>query len=259
MPLLDSLERKLGHLAIPHIIRFLAIFQTVAWAMIYIRPDFVPVMAFNRELILHGQVWRLLTWAFYPTTMSPLWILFQALLLFMFSDGLEHVWGAFRVNLYIIGGIVAGNIGGLFVEAFPNNLMLDATILWAFAVFFPDVEILLFFILPTKVKYIAWLEGAAMLILFLMGGLHVRLGLIFCSLNYLIAIGPGMVRRFRNEASAMERRARFVAARPNEGAHFHKCASCGKTDVDDPHLEFRVTADGDEYCSECRPPVKAKG
>ena len=50
----------------------------------------------------------------------------------------------------------------------------------------------------------------------------------------------------------MTRRQRFESESKREAAWFHKCNVCGKTEIDDPALDFRITAAGDEICEKCR-------
>src|SRR5262249_28149046 len=122
----------------------------------------------------------------------------------------------------------------------------------AFATFFPEYEFLIMFILPVKVKYLAWFTVAGLMFAFA-NVPSARISIVFSMLNYLIAFGPSFYRQTMNQNAAVRRRGRFEQDRRPDGEVFHKCASCGKTDVDDPSLEFRVTEDGEEYCSVCRP------
>lgn len=252
MPLIDTLEKKLGHLAIPHSVRILALFQLVTWVMIKMQPQFADWISLSRDKVLHGEVWRLVTWAFDPGDISVILILFAIMIMFTMGDGLEAAWGTFRVNLYLLGGIAALDIGTMIFGFHPQGLTLSSTILFAFAVFFPNFEFLLFLILPFKAKYLAWLNGALLLLLFI-GSSAARLPIIFSMLNFFIAFGPGFIRGTKHGAVVAQRRSRFDAARTAESAAFHKCHACGKTEQDDHTLDFRVTADGEEYCTVCRP------
>jgi membrane associated rhomboid family serine protease len=256
MPLIDTLEKKLGHLAIPHSVRILALFQAVTWLMIKMQPPFADWISLDRDKVLHGEVWRLVTWAFDPGNIGPIWILFAIMIMFTMGDGLEQAWGTFRVNLYVLGGILAMDIGTMIFGFNPVGLTLYSTIFLAFAVFYPNFEFLLFFVLPVKVKYLAWLNGALLLLVFI-GSPAQRLPVLFSVLNFLVAFGPGFIRGAKHGAVVAQRKSRFDAARTSESAAFHQCASCKKTELDDKNLDFRVTADGEEYCTVCRPRTKA--
>ena len=135
------------------------------------------------------------------------------------------------------------------------GIWFNSSILLAFACIVPNFEILLFFILPVKVKWIGAFTGA-MLLYQAIAIPSAFIPVLFSVLNFLVAFGPAFVHRMKHKGVVTERRARFVAARKSETPHFHQCASCGKTELDDKTLDFRVGADGEEYCSECKPRKK---
>jgi hypothetical protein len=261
MALIDKLEAKFGHLAVPHIVKILALFQVAVFAMLWMQPAFVSWITLHPEEVMRGQVWRLITWVFIPAInlsdqLAVIWIIFAVMIMFMMGDALESVWGAFRLNLYIIGGILAVIIGAMIFDFTPQGVTLYSTIFLAFAVFFPDVEFLVFFILPVKVKYLAWINGALFL-LALIDSPSARLPILFGLANFIIAFGPGFIRGAKQGAVVAQRRNRFTAARTSESVAFHQCATCKKTELDDKNLDFRVTADGEEYCTVCRPRANA--
>ncbi|MEZ5302298.1 MAG: hypothetical protein R3F11_16935 [Verrucomicrobiales bacterium] len=93
MPSIYDLERKFGWIAIPHLIRGIAIMQAICWALGYMNPDFWGALAFSRGAIFEGQVWRLISWVFVPLTSSPIFIIFATMILWMFGDIIESAWG----------------------------------------------------------------------------------------------------------------------------------------------------------------------
>lgn len=252
MSMIASLEKKFGHLAIPHSVRILALFQVVTWLMLKMQPEFAGWIFLSRDKVLQGEVWRVITWAFMPGDFHPLWLIFAVFIMFTMGDALEAAWGTFRVNLYILGGILAVDIGTMIFGFVPQGVTLYSNIFLAFAVFFPNFEFLLFFILPVKVKYLAWLNVAGLLLVFIEHA-DSRLAIVFSLLNFIIAFGPGFIRGTKRGAVVAQRRSRFEAAKTPDHQAFHQCAVCKKTELDDPALDFRVTADGEEYCNLCRP------
>jgi hypothetical protein len=132
-----------------------------------------------------------------------------------------------------------------------TGLFLFQSLLMAFAVIYPNEEILLFFILPVKIKWIAWLN-VAMTVLFVMGDPSSFWMVLFSYLNFFVTFGPGFIKERAHMAKVGNRRAQFQEASKSGAAFFHQCVVCGKTDVDDPTLEFRVNDSGDEVCSICR-------
>jgi len=246
------MENRFGRFAIPGLVAILAGFQAAVWIMLRIQPDFISALELHRELVLQGQVWRLVTWIFIPTTSNPFWLLMAIYIMMTISAVLDRSWGAFRTNLYIFGGIISMVIGTLVFNSPPMGLTLYTSIFFAFACILPDYEFLLFFILPVKVKYLAMISGALLLLSFISEPLA-RGSIFFSVLNFLIAFGPGFIKGMKHRAVVTERRSRFESAQKQDTPHFHKCHQCGKTDMDDPHLDFRVTDDGEEYCTVCRP------
>lgn len=258
MSLINKLENKFGHHAIPGMVYIIAGLQVAVWILTKIQPDFLEWLTLNKAMILGGQVWRLVTFVFLPGQSNPVWMLVAVMLLLTVGQVLEEAWGAFRVNLYILGGIAFSATGVFLQQQWgPDvgamcSLWFGMSIFFAFACVVPNYEILLFFILPLKVKYIAML-GGAMLLLDIIDSPALRLPMLFSFLNFFIACGPAFWRDFTQRAKATARRSRFESAQSSSDSFFHKCATCSKTDADDATLEFRVTADGEEYCSICKP------
>lgn len=251
MSLINTLENKLGRYAIPGLVNILAGFQVIVWVMIKLQPEFGEFIVLDRSAVLHGQLWRLVTWVFVPTANSPIWLFFAVMLMTMMGQGLEQAWGAFRLNLYIFGGIAFVASGAIIFNCAALGIPLYTTILFAFAVFFPDEEFLIFFILPLKVKWIAALSGAVLL-LAVLGQPDARLPILFSMLNFLIAFGPGFLKGASQRAVAAERKSRFNSATRPPDSFLHKCHACGKTELDDPKLDFRVNAEGEDICGVCR-------
>ena len=283
MSLINTLENKFGRHAIPGLVNLIAGCQVAVWILLRFQPGFQDWLALNKTMILHGEVWRLVTFVFLPGHSNPIWMLVSVMLLLMIGRTLEQAWGPFRVNLYILGGIVfsaagvllqqqlaidgllrnAGMEGGLDPEVIEQlrgtadvgamcSLWFGMSIFFAFACVVPNYEILLFMILPLKVKYIAMLGGAKLLLDFISAG-PLRVPMFFSLLNFFIACAPICWKNFTQRTKVASRRARFESAQRPAGEFFHQCALCRKTELDDPHLEFRVTSDGEEYCSVCNP------
>lgn len=251
MSFINSLENRFGHHAIPGIVTMLAWFQVAVWILIKIRPEFASALQLEPALVYKGEVWRLITWVFLPSTDSPIFLLFAVMLMMTFSEALDQAWGPFKVNLYVFGGIFFMILGAMVFDSPPYGLTLYTSIFLAFAVIAPNYELMLFFILPVKVKWLAAITGGLLLLTCLDTPSH-RLPIFFSLLNFFLAFGPGFVRWLKHRGTVVERRARYEAAQAPEGAWLHKCHSCGKTDLDDPKLDFRVGADDEDCCNICR-------
>lgn len=256
MPLIDKLEAKLGRFAIHGLVQIIAILQLLTLVLfLFISADardaYFDFLTLRPDRVLHGEVWRLFTYIFIPRSTSIIFAVIGAMFLMWLGRGLEQAWGAFRVNLYVLGGMLALAIGALIFGYDANAMWLLQTLLFAFACIYPNEEILLFLILPVKIKWIAWL-GAATSVLIVLAYPSAGIPLLFSHLNFLIVFVPDFFRQRVRLAKVADHRSRFEAAQPAPGVSFHRCTVCRKTELDDPSLEFRVTDAGEEICSKCR-------
>ncbi|MCB1225046.1 MAG: hypothetical protein KDK99_04470 [Verrucomicrobiales bacterium] len=254
--MISRLEARWGRFAIPGLVQILAWMQFLTLILIYVSsPEaqitFIRFLQLDPDKLMHGEVWRIFSHLFIPRTFSPLLALIGTLFLVFIGRGLDEAWGPFRVNLYVLGGALCLTAGALLTGFQGGGLWLLESLLFAFAMFYPDREILLFFVIPMRIRWVAILS-AITLIFYAAGEPDLRWPFLFGNLNFLIAFGPAILHSTRQRAQVMERRARFQSAQQPSDTFFHQCAQCGRTEVDDPSLEFRVTDSGDEICDRCR-------
>jgi hypothetical protein len=131
--------------------------------------------------------------------------------------------------------------------------MLNASLFFAFAWFYPDEIIYIFFILPMKIKWLAWIGAAFLLFGFLVGTNGYRMALLAAFSNYFIFFGPQIFQQARERQDLSSRRKRFEVQTRSDSEPLHKCKICGATELIDPNREFRVSRDGEEYCIEHLP------
>jgi len=198
--------------------------------------------------VRQGEVWRLVTYIFIPQTLSPWWILFALWFLWWIGDGLERAWGAFRLTLYFLVGMIGTTAAAFFFGSNFSNSMLLVSLFFAFASLYPDEVIYVLFILPVKIKWLAWVSGAFMLFGFFVNSNSYRAALLVALSNYLTFFGPEFIYQARHRHDASVRRRRFESDSRNAAEPLHKCATCGATELSDPDLDFRVARDGAEYC-----------
>jgi len=256
MPLLDKLESRFGRFAIPGLVQVVAGLQLLTFVLFQlqseeVRAHYQNFLALDADLILKGEVWRLVTYIFMPTTKNVLFAILGAMFLVWIGRGLEQAWGAFRQNLYFLGGMFSIAIGALVFGFNESGLLLFQSLLLAFAMIYPNEEILLFLILPVKIKWIAWL-AAVLSLLKIFGLPEMAVPIFFAHLNFFITFGPEFVRDRLHMAKVTKKRTQFERASNAGAAFFHQCAVCQKTEVDDATLNFRVNEAGDEICSACR-------
>jgi membrane associated rhomboid family serine protease len=248
MTWLDKLERRFGFLGIPGLIRIVVAFSALVFLLVRLNPDFISALDLNPARVRHGEIWRLVTYIFIPQTFSFLWIIFVLWFLWFIGDGLERAWGPFRLTLYFLVGMIGTTAAALFFGSNFSNTMLIASLFYAFARFYPDEVIYVLFILPVKIKWVAWVFAAYLLFGFLVKSNSYRMATVAALSNYLIFFGPEIVYEVRHRHEVSSRRRRFEVQSRSETEPLHKCAVCGATELSDPNLDFRVARDGEEYC-----------
>jgi membrane associated rhomboid family serine protease len=136
--------------------------------MIPLSDILIYYMGLRPELVIEKfYVWQLGTYMFLHGNFMHLFLNMYALLIF--GVPVEQAWGSRRFLIfYLFTGIGAG-ITILSLNTFLGGINYSmATIgasgavfglLLAFGMLFPDAEILLFFILPIKAKYLVFLYG----------------------------------------------------------------------------------------------------
>lgn len=265
MKLLNKMERKFGRYAIDNLTMYIIATYVVGYVLEMVGGNLTSFLYLDPYYILHGQIWRVFSWLLVPP--SGLSIFTVIMLFFYYSIGttLERTWGAFRYNVYIFGGILWTIIGafllyaimyvtyggpvafGGFGSAF-STYYISLSIFLGFAMTYPDMQVMLYFIIPLKIKYLAWLDLAYLAYDLNRGNFAIRI-VILCSLmNVLIYFL--MTRNYRRiDPREIHRKQQFKKAvnmgrAGNGSSPIHRCAVCGRTEKDDPSLEFR-------FCSRC--------
>lgn len=252
---INSLERRFANMAIPGLIRIVVAFNALVYLLLHVRPDLVETLTLRPERVLAGEVWRLVTYVFIPQvgmegTFGVVWLFFYLSLLWVFGDGLEQAWGSFRLNLYYLLGM-AGTTLAVFLlgSSEGTGVFLNLSLTFAFATLFPNYPIMLFFMFSVGVKWIALLSLFYVLMHLIAGPTVLRLAIVISLANYLLFFGREWVRLWREQGRAAVRRQKFqIAAHNEEDEALHHCKTCGRTEVTAPEMEFRVAADGEEYC-----------
>lgn len=255
MSFLDRLERRLGFIAIPGLVRIVVAFTALVYVLTYLNQEFISILQLDPAAIRRGEVWRLITYIFLPRSVAqpgsmlgPLWVLFALWFLLYIGDGLERVWGPFRVTLYFLVGMIGTTVAAFLFGAQFSNTMLAASLFFAFATLCPDEVIYALMLFPMKIKWLAWISAALLAVGLVTRPASYRIALLVALSNYLIFFGPGLVQRLRHRKEVAVRRKRFEIQARSDEEPLHRCATCGATELTDPNLEFRVSRDGEEYC-----------
>src|ERR1700746_926846 len=208
MTLLDKRERPFGFLGIPGLIRIVIGFTALAWALMWLNPNFRFALDLDPARIRHGEGWRLVTYIFVPQTLS-FWIVLVLWVLWFIGEGLEPALGSFRLTLYFLVGMIGTTIAAFFFGSNFSNGMLIASLFFAFARFYPDQIIYILFILPVKIKWLAWVYAAFLMLGFFLGPNSYRAALMAAFINYFIFFGPEIIHETRHRHDVSTRRRRF--------------------------------------------------
>jgi len=222
-------------------------------------------LAFNWGAVLRGEIWRLLTFVFLPSTTQPFSFLISTYFIYFIGNLLEREWGTPKFNLYYFTGMLLTILAGIAGYYFPGSSTVYGTyyislsMFLAFAALFPDMQVLLFLIIPIKVKWLAWFDVALFALdtftALLAGDILRALLPVVAMLNFVVFFWTTMTesiayRRGRAQHQTSHQTIQFKSAvrqqkkKEAERGYRHKCAVCGRTDASHPDLEFR-------YCSRC--------
>ena len=227
--MLDKLERRFGFLGIPGLIRIVIGFTALVYVLVYLNRGFESFLTLDPALILRGQVWRLVTYIFIPQTFSPLWVLLALWFLWFIGEGLERAWGSFRLTLYFVVGMIGTTIAAFLFGSNFSNGMVITSLFFAFARFYPDEIIYILFILPVKIKWLAWIYAAFLMLGFFLGPNSYRAALVAAFINYFIFFGPEIIHQARHRHDVSTRRRRFEDQSRSPTETLHRCAVCGAT------------------------------
>ena len=260
-------EKKFGRFAIPNLTLVLIMCYVAGYVLTLFAPGVMGYLNLDTYAILHGQVWRLVTWLIAPPGSFDLFTIIMLFFYFSLGTTLERVWGTWRYNVYIFSGILLTVLGaflsmGVYYLAVPDvsplmfqwgasfysTYYVNMSIFLAYAFTFPNNQVLLMFVIPVKVKWLGIIYGV-MLAFEMLQAVQWKLWFLVAAiaaslLNALLFFWQSK-NHMHLRPKQIKRRAEFRQdLRRNPGITKHKCAVCGMTDQDDPDLEFR-------FCTKC--------
>jgi membrane associated rhomboid family serine protease len=252
---------------IPNLMRVIVIGNVAVYVLMLLTQandaNALSFLTFNLNALLHGEVWRLVTFVFVPAYSSPFALLISLYFYYWIGSTLERQWGTAKFNLYYISGALLTVLGVVLASLITGNPYLTAagtgyvnlSMFFAFAFLFPDTTVLLFFILPVRMKWLAYLDGALFAFDIIKAiGAHNWAGVVLpivALLNFAVFIWPEVHylkerAKYQNSRKTVQFRQaqQQQAKQAQQQGYRHKCAVCGRTDSDYPNLQFR-------YCSKC--------
>ena len=270
---MDKMERKWGRYAVINLSRYFVFAQVIGLLVEMVAPGLMDYMSFSMAAILHGQIWRLVSWIFTPTSSLDIFGILFLFCVLMWGSQLETMLGTFRMNLFMWGSVVLCDVAGILVyvitkivlgqglSPYLSTYYILMTMLLAIALCMPEGEVRLYFVLPIKMKWMLIFElvylGYQVIRIFSygIGAYGTATGILIGVLNCVQIVVPVLYmfwffHSMKNRLSRGQRkrqkefRAQFSEPRPGSGIARHKCAVCGRTEITNPELQFR-------YCSKC--------
>ena len=253
MTYIDRFCRKHPNFGIPNLMKYVCIANVAFWLLGAVNNVLLSYLSFDPELVLRGQVWRIVTFALYPPSTGLL-----AFIAFYFyywiGSTLEQYWGTPKFNIYFFSGILLTLLYGFAIHFITKrSIQLNAeyvylSMFFSFAAMFPDMQVLLFFLIPIKMKWLALVDAAFFLMSILTASFPENLLPIVAVLNFFVFCGGELLRAIPRRPTAgtvnFRRASAKIRREQREQLYTHKCAVCGRTDTDYPELEFC-------YCSRC--------
>lgn len=268
---------KLQKYAVPNLTLYLIICYGIGYLLQTVSGGYASSwLLLDPFLVLKGQIWRLVTWVLIPPESSNFFfVLIMLYLYYSLGNLLERIWGTWKYNVYIFSGVLFTILGavvlciycalmgaqytgipglyalrsgsGVYFGQF-STYYINMSIFLACAASIPDVQVLLMFIFPIKVKWLGIVYGVILIVNCIQGGFVTWIVVGFSLLNFLVFflqskgkmhLTPGQV-KMRHEFKHKMR----SASRDGKMVTRHKCAVCGRTEEDGDDLEFR-------FCSKC--------
>ena len=256
---MSEFEKKYGKYAIQNLSLYLIICYAIGYLFRFLNSNILGYFTLEPAYILHGQVWRLFTWVLVPPYESNIFfVLITLYFYYSIGSSLERIWGAYRYNCYIFGGLLFTIIGSfvlygiLTVMGIPavgmgqffSTYYVNMSIFLAFATTFPDMQVLFMFVIPIRVKYLGIVYGVFLVIQCLSSGFLDLIVIGSSLLNFLLFF-INYKKRIKNPARRnFQKAARTQSTQQKMKVTKHKCAICGRTEETNPELEFR-------FCSKC--------
>lgn len=279
MKFLNKMERKFGKYAIKNLMYYIIGLYILGFLIQLFQPEiYNQYLSLDAEAILRGQVWRIVTFIISPPGGSAIFMIFVLYLYYWIGTSLERVWGAFRFNVYFFTGVLLHVLGAIFVYLIfrmpitMDTYFLNMSLFLAFAAIYPDMKLMLFFVIPIKIKWLGILNAVYFGVTIISGFVtyfyqlpeltatygvvyyeQLRVAALARSIAALISLMNFLIFFFatrsfkKNSPVHIYRKAKFkkeASVKKSSTEPRHKCSVCGRTEKDGDDLVFR-------YCSKC--------
>ncbi len=273
MNFLNKLERKFGKYAVPNLIKYLLIGYGIGYFIELFNPDLYTLLYLDPSLIMKGQVWRLFTWVLTTPQSFGFFTIFMFMFYYWIGTTLEHFWGTFRYNVYMLSGYLIMTLGSMIIywitlalnggefgiSLYMSTYYINLASFLAFATLFPDMQVYFMMIIPIKIKWLAIADGVLLAysclsyfsyylqsetLIAQTFYLSNAVAIILSVLNFIIFFFATRNMKRYSPKEMKRRHAYHQEVKRTHGIAKHKCAICGKTSESHPDTVFR-------FCSKC--------
>jgi len=262
---MSKFEKKFGKYAIKNLTLIIIVAYVIGYVIQQIDPTLVLYLSLDPYRILHGEVWRLFTWILIPPSVLDFFTIIMLFFYYSIGRTLERTWGAYRYNVYLFSGMgltilsaflylgymyltgadaMTISMSTLMSSLSFSTYYINLSIFLAFAATYPEAQVLLMFVIPVKMKWMAILDIVLLVAEFMMGGVATKFVVGAALLNFVVFY---LTNKNMSHMSPkqIKRRAEFQQeVKRSTPITRHKCAICGKTEKDDEGMAFR-------FCSKC--------
>ncbi len=198
---LDKLDRKFGRYALKNLMTVIVIGTGIVWLLsmlVYSRTgvNIAAWLYFDKAAILKGEVWRVISFVFVPETYNPFTFALSLYFYWLIGNSLENTWGSFKFDLFYLCGVLGAIVSG-FITGYATVDYLHLSLFLAFALLYPDHQLLLFFFLPIKVKWLAFIDLIGLVLLFIFSPWVERIALLVALFNVALFFFATWLRSFR--------------------------------------------------------------
>lgn len=278
MKLIYKLEQKFGKYAIKNLPLYIVIVSALSYVFELFVPEFYVKLVFSPYLIFaEHEYWRIFTWIFTtPQGFNILTIIMLAMY-YYFGSAVEAGIGTFMFNLYVFGGMLITTVSVTVTSAicyfladdmvsymnflngevagFYLTYFMYVSIFLCYALVYSESVLLLNFLFPVKAKWLGLVDIIWLVYYFVkLDNIICRVAIVASVLNcvFLYVVTKRYSYRKKKTVAYLKRKTAAVKnsmSNDNKvvpiGITRHKCAICGRSEKDDPELEFR-------FCSKCK-------
>ncbi len=243
---------------IPNLMKLIVIGNVMVYLLDMFSSGYATLLLmFHPYYVLQGQIWRLITFIFVPTNNGfILWFILSTLFYYYIGNALEQQWGTARFTVFYGIGVVLNLIIGFVFTMSVSMYYVNMSMFFSFATLYPEMQVMLYGIIPIKIKWLAWLDAALFAYTMISGIINGQIAMallpVVAILNYFIFFWDDLMDLFRRASGRVSHHTNhqtinFKKAQrqvQERKGYLHKCSVCGITDADNPNMEFR-------YCSKC--------